>query len=147
MWAEHRREAYGTDGDASPGTCLGGGALDLGERAPETARRVQPGVLVGSGQCTAAAAVDLEAAAVHDRFEGPALCCSAEDRGGGLRGEAFGVGRVGPRLRFPHRDVHHDVRVERGDHVDHPFALVGGDEMELGAAQTPTRRVDVDADE
>ena len=79
------------------------------------ARRVDVGRLVGSGRRAAGPAVDLDAAAHDHRLQRPALGGGAEDRRRRVVGELAGRRRVGPAVRLPHRDVHDDVRVERGD--------------------------------
>ena len=100
---------------------------------------------VGASQRLLASPIDLDATAHHDRLQRPAFGGRAHDRCGRLVGELSGVVGAGTRMRFPHGQMDEDMRIERSDHIDDPFAIGGFDAMELGLAQAAPWRVDVDA--
>ena len=93
------------------------------------------------------AAVDLHPAAKHHGLQRRALGGRAHDGGGGVGGEPPGVRKTDAGVGLPDAEIDEHVRVERGDDLDDAIALRGLEQMELGLAKSPARRVHIDADE
>ena len=145
MRAQHRRQAQQAHRHADALASLPGSGFEAGEHASVLGGGLGGHRLVGPGERVPAPAVQLDPAAHHDALQRAALGGSADEGCGGGIGEGTGEAGAGPGVGLPHRQVHEYMGVERGDHIDDAVAVGWFDAVELGASQSPSRRVNVDA--